>query len=255
MEGQKKEPSILRMAFPICLPVMIGYIFVGFAMGLLSQQAGYPWWIVLIMDLFLYAGAMQFLAVELLTNGTSLLNIAFITLFVQSRHAFYGLSLLQRYRSSWRLKPYMIFSLTDEAYTLLTAYPPPPSVSVASYDLAIVSLCHASWTVGTLLGAVSGSLIKIPLQGLDFALTALFVSTCVEQWKQAKSHIPAIGTAVVSVLMLLLFGADRFMLPALFAIVLMLFVFRKPIEKKMPQSDSPSSTVVVPPEDIGGPLQ
>jgi Predicted branched-chain amino acid permease (azaleucine resistance) len=236
--SQKKQQSAFSAALPHCSPVMVGYLFCGFAMGLLAQRAGYPWWIVMMLSLLMYAGAMQFLAVELFVAGTSFVQIAIITLFVQSRHAFYGLSLLDRYQKHWRFKPYMIFSLTDEAYALhISSPPPPPGISCQSYDLAVATMLHASWFTGTMLGVICGGFIRLPLEGLDFALTALFVSTCVEQWKSARTHIPAIGSMVVSVGMLLLFGADRFMLPALAALVVMLFAFRPVIEKKIAPDD------------------
>ena len=235
MHPAKKTPrNAWAAALPACLPVIFGYLFAGFAMGLLAQQAGYAWWVVLLMDLLLYAGAMQFLAVELFLAGSGWLQIAAITLFVQSRHAFYGLSLLARCKQHWQCKPYMLFSLTDEAYALHTTVAPPPGIHQGSYDLAVAILLHSSWAGGNMLGVLFGSLLHIPLEGLDFAMTALFIATCVEQWRSAKSHIPAAGAAVLSIVMLLWFGADHFMLPALASLVLMLFVFRRPIQSKMP---------------------
>lgn len=230
-----KSPGTLACAFRASLPVMVGYLMMGFGMGLLAQSKGYPWYVVLAMSVLLYAGAMQYLAVELFTAGTSLPEIALITLFVQCRHAFYGLSLLERYRDQWKNKPYMIHALTDEAYALHTGTAPPPGVPVASYDFCVAILCHIYWICGTMLGVVLGSVLPFDFTGIDFVLTALFLSICVDQWRAAASKLPSVVSAAICFAMLLIFGPDNFLLPSLLGIIAALLILRKPIDAKRPK--------------------
>ena len=230
-ERVSRNPA-LTYAFRASMPVMVGYIMMGFGMGLLAQSKGYPWYIVLAMSVLLYAGAMQYLAVDLFASGSSMAEIAVVALFVQCRHAFYGLSLLEKYQNYWKNKPYMIHALTDEAYALHTGTVPPPNVSVGAYDFYVAVLCHCFWITGTMLGVILGSVLPFDFTGIDFVLTALFVSICVDQWQNASSKLPAIISAVLCVCMLLLFGPDQFLLPSLLAIIATLLLLRTRIEGK-----------------------
>ena len=206
---------IIKKVFPQTIPVMAGYISLGIAFGLLLQSIGYgPVW-AFLMSLFIYAGSAQFLAVELLAAGATLTHIALLTFLLNFRHLFYGLSMIEKYRSTGIGKIYLIFGLTDETYALLTGYKTPEGLSDKSYFFAVTLMNHLYWILGSVIGSVAGSIIPFDLTGIDFAMTALFAVLVVEQWKTNKNHIPAISGFVITVAALFIFGADNFLIPAL----------------------------------------
>ncbi len=206
---------IIKKVFPQTIPVMAGYISLGIAFGLLLQSIGYgPVW-AFLMSLFIYAGSAQFLAVELLAAGATLTHIALLTFLLNFRHLFYGLSMIEKYRSTGIGKIYLIFGLTDETYALLTGYKTPEGLSDKSNFFAVTLMNHLYWILGSVIGSVAGSIIPFDLTGIDFAMTALFAVLVVEQWKTNKNHIPAISGFVITVAALFIFGADNFLIPAL----------------------------------------
>lgn len=178
---------IIKLVFPQTIPVMVGYLSLGIAFGLLLQSIGYgPVW-AFLMSLFIYAGSAQFLAVELLTAGASVTHIALLTFLLNFRHLFYGLSMLEKYRGTGIRKIYLIFGLTDETYALLTGCKTPEGLSDKNFYLAVTLMNQLYWIAGCVIGSVAGSLITFDLTGIDFAMTALFTVMAVEQWKQLKT--------------------------------------------------------------------
>ena len=229
--------KVLRIAFVKSVPVMAGYLSIGIAFGLLMQEMGYNVFWALLISLILYAGSMQFVLLQFLSGGASLLTVAVTTLLVNSRHLFYGLSFMDTFRSMGKKYLYMVHSLTDETYSLLCSYQPQEGEDGKQVMFWISLLDHIYWLVGTALGALAGGLIPFDTTGIDFAMTALFVVIFVEQWKGAKSHLPAIAGLVCGVLSLLVFGADRFILPAMILGIAVLlgskkYVLQKEIEEE-----------------------
>ena len=222
----------LRAAFVQTIPVMMGYLFVGLAFGILTVQNGLsPWWGI-VMSLVVYAGSMQFVLLSLMTGGASLIEVALMTLMVNFRHVFYGLSFLKPYENSGWRKPYLIFALTDETYSLLCGENRAPTgVNGADYAFCVSALNQFYWVAGTVLGVLGGALISFDTTGIDFAMTALFVTTCVEQWTASKEHRPALVGFGAAVLSLAVFGADNLVIPAMLLITAALLVLRRPIEK------------------------
>lgn len=202
------------------LPVMAGYIVLGLGFGMLFASKGYGIVWSLLMSVFVYAGSMQYFAIDLLCAGASLISIALATVAVNARHLFYGISMLERYRDTGAKKPYLIFALTDETYSLVCT-----GESDHKRFLWISLLNHAYWVFGCTLGSVIGGLVTI--KGIDFALTALFVTVFTEQWLSTKDHIYAITGVLSSVFCLLLFGAQRFLIPAMIVITVTLTVIKK----------------------------
>ena len=213
-----------RYALIRSLPIMLGYIFLGIAFGLVLQKAGLsPWWALLISSA-VYAGSMQFALIGILT------------LLINSRHAFYGLTFIERFQSFKKAYPYMVFSLTDETYSLLCSMPRPKEFTDRQWDMAFffVSLLdQCYWVAGSVIGAVAGQLIAFDSTGIDFAMTALFVVIAVDQWKQARTHLPAMTGFACGIFFLALMRTANFILPALAATVGLLLLSRKTIEKKM----------------------
>ncbi len=212
----------LAAAFPATIPVMLGYLSLGTAFGLLMNAIGYPVIWSFLMSVTVFAGSAQFLGVELLDSMAPLGHAAIMTLILNFRHFVYGLSMLEKFRGmGWR-KLYMIFSLTDETYALLTSLRPPQGVAPQDYYFCISLLDHFYWVAGSVLGGLLGSALSFNSEGADFAMTALFVVIVIGQWEEADSHLPALIGAGAALLSLLLLGPDRFLLPALAVIVISL---------------------------------
>lgn len=218
--------KLLRKAFLDTVPVMTGYLVLGIGFGILLLQNGYGFWWSLAMSVFIYAGSMQYLAVSLLSGGASLLTAALTTLMVNARHLFYGISMVEKYQGTGRKKPYLIFALTDETYSLVSTQAP-QGADRHGYFFLVSLLDQFYWVTGCVLGSLLGSVLPINFEGIDFALTALFVTVFVDQWLSTKNHWPAIIGVMSTAICLLLFGADIFLIPSMVLIALLLTVSRK----------------------------
>ena len=210
------------------LPVLTGYLFLGIGFGILlweKTQYG-PLWAG-GMGLFIFAGSCQYLAVNLLANSASVISAAIATFLVNARHIFYGISLIDTYKDAGRKKPYLIFALTDETYSLVTQNNPPEGISRHTYCFLVSILNHSYWVLGCTLGGFMGSILPINFQGVEFVLTALFVTLFTEQWLTHKNHLPAIIGVVCTLACLVLFGRDIFLIPAMIAIVTFLIWGKK----------------------------
>jgi len=218
----------LKTAFIATIPVLTGYVVLGLGFGIILKSAGYGILLAFAMSLLIYAGSMQFVAVSLLTGGASILTAALTTLMVNARHLFYGISMLEKYKGTGKYKPYLIFALTDETYSLVCMDPPDvPSEQRTNYYFFVSLFNQLYWIAGSVLGAVMGTLIKFNSEGIDFALTALFLTIFLEQWLTSKKHIPAIIGVMVSVLCLVLFGSEQFLIPAMLIIALLLSLYKE----------------------------
>lgn len=204
------------------VPVMAGYLVLGTGFGIIMNVNGYGIWWALAMSLFVYAGSMQFASIGLLTGGASLLTVALTTLAVNARHLFYGISMIDRYKDTGAKKPYLIFSLTDETYSLVCS-----GEHSKDYYFLVSLFNQIYWVAGTLIGAALGSALHFNTDGIDFALTALFLTVFTEQWLSSKEHFPAIAGVAISVTSLLIFGPDRFLIPAMAVIAAVLLLRRK----------------------------
>ena len=230
------DRKALAAAFPVTVPVLMGYLAIGMAFGIMLEAIGYNFIWAFFMSLTIYAGSGQYLGVTLLATAASLGTVAVMTLLINFRHLVYGLSLLEKFRGmGWR-KFYMIFSLTDETYALLSSVQAPVGVDAKNFYFAIALLDHSYWILGSVIGAVAGAVIPFSTEGIDFAMTALFVVIAVEQWKSYKKHLPALlGGGITIVCLLILgqaFGQDRMLLVSLGAIVVALLVLKDRLEEK-----------------------
>lgn len=214
--------KVIKTALRDTLPVMTGYVFLGFGFGILMSQSGYGVLWSVAMSLFIYAGSMQYVAVPLLTGGASLLTVALTTLVVNARHLFYGISMVDSYKGTGKVKPYLIFALTDETYSLVSQTQIPDDIDRKNYCFLVSVFDHIYWVGGTLLGALAGALLPVNLEGIEFVLTALFVTIFVEQWLSCKDHRPAIIGAGTTLLCLFLFGKDVFLIPSMIFITVLL---------------------------------
>ena len=217
----------LRTAFRDTLPVMTGYLFLGIGFGVLMHQTGYGVLWSLSMAVFIYAGSAQYLTVSLLASGASLVSAAVSVFLLNARHLFYGLSMLGSYKDTGAKKPYLIFSLTDETYSLVAQKEPPEGVSRQAYYLWVSLLDHGYWVAGCTLGGLLGAALPFELKGIEFVLTALFVTIFTEQWLSAKAHGPALIGVGSTALCLLIFGSQLFLIPSLILISLLLTLREK----------------------------
>ena len=209
----------LAAAFPVTVPVLMGYLAIGMAFGLMLQSIGYGTLWALLMSLTIYAGSGQYLGVALLAAGAPLAHVAFMTLMVNFRHLVYGLSLLEKFHGMGARKLYMIFSLTDETYALLSSAKAPEGVEEHDFFFLVALLDQSYWVAGSVLGAVLGAALGFDTTGVDFAMTALFL-------------VIAVLGGAATLVSLLLVGAEDMLLPALGIIVAALTLLRPRLDKK-----------------------
>lgn len=215
----------IKKALKATFPVFSGYIVLGFGFGLVLHGKGFGIIWALCMSAFIYAGSMQYIAIDLLSGGASVITMAITTILVNARHLFYGISMIDKYKESGRFKPYLIFALTDETYSLLCTQEETDESS-HRYRFIVSLFNQIYWITGSVLGAAIGSAFDFSPKGIDFALTALFVTIFVEQWLSSKDHTAAVIGVAVSVLCLIIFGADSFLIPTMLLITLCLTLLR-----------------------------
>lgn len=220
----------VRYAFRRSLPVMAGYVVLGTGFGILLETKGYGVWWALAMSAFIYAGSMQYVAIDLLAGGASLISAAVMTLMVNARHLFYGISMIDRYKETGKKKPYLIFSLTDETYSLVCSGDVPEGVNQKKYFLWVSLFNQCYWVAGSLLGALLGSFLNFNTAGIDFSMTALFLVVFIEQWKSTTNHLSALAGVGISIICLFIFGADQFLIPSMILITGFLALFRRKLE-------------------------
>lgn len=225
----------IAAAFPVTIPVLMGYLAIGIAFGLMLQSIGYgaPW--AFLMSLLIFAGSGQYLGVSLLALGAPLTEVALLTFIVNFRHLVYGLSLLEKLRGMGVRKLYMIFGLTDETYALLSSAQPPEGVEAHDFYFWIALLDHSYWIAGSVIGAVAGQLLGFDTTGVDFAMTVLFIVIAIDQWKSYPEHLPALLGAAVTTACLVLFGQENMLVPALAVIVLVLALARPHLDHTKPK--------------------
>jgi len=219
--------SDLKKAFVASIPVMTGYISLGIGFGILLESKGYgPAW-ALLMSFAVYAGSLQYVLVDMMAGGVSLLTTALTSLMVNARHLFYGISVIDKYKGAGWKKPYMIFGLTDETYSLVFSDEAAKGVKDKHgfyFVLTLMNQCY--WIAGSVIGGAVGTLITFDTTGIDFALTALFVTIFVDQWRSTKNHGPAIIGVGSSVICLLIFGSGNFLIPAMICITCCLLAMK-----------------------------
>lgn len=219
----------LYTAFKVSIPVMMGYVIIGFAFGLLFVSYGYDWYLATTMSIFVYAGALQFLAIGMINAKVGFFDLAIASLVVNLRQAFYGLSVLRKFKTSGVFKPYLIFALTDETYALLTSIPEKQGLSARHYYFYLSILNQSYWVTGTTIGAVAGDNIDFNSEGLEFSLTALFIVLAIEQYKAIKSRLPFVIGTVSAIAAYTLLPMDRMLVSAMGIALLLMFLLKRQI--------------------------
>lgn len=221
-----------KYAFKQSVPIMAGYIVLGMGFGVLLESKGYGVLWAIAMSVFIYAGSMQYVAINLITGGASLIAAALMTLMVNARHLFYGISMLEKYKNTGWKKFYLIFGMCDESFTVNCTVDPPEDVDRGWFMFFVNALNQFYWVAGATSGALLGYVIHFNTKGIDFVMTALFVVMFINQWEEAEDHKPALVGVICSVICLILFGSDNFILPAMASIILCFLGMKKYEEKR-----------------------
>lgn len=214
-------------AFPCTIPVLTGYAFLGMALGIYMSVAGFSVWLTLLMGLAIYAGSLEFLAVSILVAPYAPLQTFIVSLMLQARHLFYGITLLEKYKDSGWKKPYLIHAITDETFSINCTAEVPEHVDRVWFYFFTSLLDHSYWVIASIIGGVLGNLIPFNSEGLEFVMTAMFVVIMLEQWLKDDDHSSAWIGLIASVGCLMIFGPDNFLIPTMICILAALTVLRK----------------------------
>lgn len=231
MKDGNAAAKALRAAFPFTVPIFAGFWFIGLTYGVYMNVSGFSFWYPMTMSLLIFGGSLEFIAVNMLLGAFNPVQALTMTLMIQARHLFYGISMLDRFRGTGWKKPYLIFGMCDETFSINYAARIPGDIDRGWFMLWVTALNHLYWVTGATLGGLLGSVIQFNTEGLDFAMTALFVVIFLEQWLKEKSHWTAWIGLGASLLCLIVFKAERFMIPSMACILAMLTIFRRPITK------------------------
>ena len=217
----------VKNAFFKSIPVFAGYMVLGIGFGILLRSAGFGVLWAFAMSTFIYAGSMQYVGVSLLSGGASVITAALTTFMVNARHLFYSISMVDTYKDAGPYKPYLIFALTDETYSLLCDKKTPPGDDPDRYRFFVSLFNQCYWVLGSVIGSLLGAVIPFSTEGIEFSMTALFIAAFTEQWLSTKDHVPALTGLFSTLLCLVLFGASRFLIPAMLLITLVLTLLRR----------------------------
>lgn len=205
---------------------MAGYIVLGTGFGILLRNAGYGVIWAFAMSVFIYAGSMQYVGISLITGGAGIITTIITTVMVNARHLFYSISMIDKYKGSGKYKPYMIFALTDETYSLLVDDKGPSEDTLNKYRFLVSMLNQCYWITGSVLGSLLGAVLPFSTAGIEFSMTALFIASFTEQWITSKDHTSALTGLICTTLCLILCGPDNFLIPSMLLITLVLTIFR-----------------------------
>lgn len=222
----------LRAAVPHTIPILAGFGFMGMSFGFLMRASGHPAWMPMLMSLVIFAGSMQFVTVDLLAGAFHPVQALLMALMVNARHLFYGISLLEKYQNLGKKRTYMIFGLTDETFSINYAAPIPEGVDRSWFMFFVTALNHLYWFGGTAVGSLLGSVIRFNTEGLDFVMTAMFVVILLEQVQKKENRPSALVGLAASAACLLIFGADSFVIPAMAAILGILTLLRRVMDRE-----------------------
>lgn len=227
----KKKIKALKAAFPHTIPIMTGFLFLGMTYGIYMNVSGFSFWYPMLMSMTIFAGSMEFVTVSMLLGGFHPLEALTMTLMINARHLFYGISMLDKYKGTGLKKLYLIFGMCDESFSINYTANIPEDVDKGWFMMWVTVLNQFYWVLGSTLGGLFGSLLKFNTEGLSFVMTALFVVIFLEQWMKEKNHTSAVVGIVLSVLCLVIFGKDSFIIPAMLSILVVMTFLKKVMEK------------------------
>ncbi|MCQ2513246.1 MAG: AzlC family ABC transporter permease [Lachnospiraceae bacterium] len=221
-----------KAAFPKTFPILAGFGFLGITYGIFMRVSGFSFVYPMLMSLLIFGGSLEFVAVSMLLSKFAPLQTLLMVLMIQARHLFYGISMLEKYKGTGWKKFYLIFGMCDESFSINYSADVPEGVDAGWFMFFVTALDQFYWVASATIGGLLGSLITFNTEGLDFTMTALFVVIFLEQWMKDKQHMTAYIGLGMSVICLIIFGADSFLVPTMACIVVGLTLLRKPIEKR-----------------------
>lgn len=222
--------AAFKQALPLSFSIMAGFVFLGITCGMYSSSLGLPWWMPTFMSIAIFGGSAEFVVASMLPGAFDPLTTFAVILVVQARHLFYGLSMLWPFRGMGRKKPYLIYALCDESFSINYGARIPVDIDRGWFMLFVSLLNQSSWVLGCTLGGVFGSMIPLDIEGISFAMTALFVVIFLDQWLQEKSHVSSLTGLAASAAALAIFGADSFLIPAMIGILVVVTALRPKLE-------------------------
>ena len=223
----------LAAAFPHTIPILAGFLFLGMAYGIYMNVSGFSFWYPMLMSLTIFAGSIEFVTVNLLLGTFNPIQALAVTLMINARHLFYGISMLDRYRGTGWKKPYLIFGMCDESFSINCSAQIPEGVDRGWFMFFVTLFNHLYWFTGSTLGGISGSFLSFNTKGLDFVMTAMFVVIFLENWLNEQEHTSSLLGLGISLICLLAFGAERFLIPAMLGILAVLTLLRYSPERKV----------------------
>lgn len=232
MQDKHGISRAFKCAFPYTIPIFAGFWFLGLTYGIYMNVSGFPFWYPMIMSLTIFGGSLEFVAVSMLLAPFAPLQVLATTIMIQARHLFYGISMLDKYKDTGWKKPYLIFGLCDETFSINYTAKIPDDVDHGWFYFFVTLLNHFYWFSGATIGGLVGSLLTFNTKGLDFCMTAMFVVIFLEQWLKEEHHVSEWIGLAASVICLVLFGADSFLIPTMICILVALTALKKPMEKK-----------------------
>lgn len=227
----EKLKKALKCAFPKTIPIMTGFLFLGMSYGIYMNVSGFSFVYPMLMSLTIFGGSLEFVAVSLLLSAFAPLQTFLITLVIQARHIFYGISMLEKYKNTGLKKLYLIFGMCDESFSINVSAEIPKDIDRGWFMFFVTALNHLYWILGATLGGLLGELVSFSTEGIDFVMTAMFVVIFLENWLKEKGHISSLIGIFSSVLCLVIFGADSFLIPTMLCILCLLSLLKKPIER------------------------
>lgn len=232
-EKKGKLKKAVKAAFPKTIPIFAGFWFLGLTYGILMNVSGFSFIYPMLMSMSIFAGSMEFVTVSLLLAAFQPLQAFLMALMINARHLFYGISMLDKYRGTGAKKLYLIFGLCDESFSINYTAEIPEGVDKGWFMFFVTLLNQIYWVSGSTLGGVLGSFVKFDTGGIEFVMTAMFVVIFFDQFLKEKNHVSAIAGAVISVVCLLIFKADGFIIPSMIGIVTVLTALRRPLERRL----------------------
>lgn len=237
MKQNTAAPGVIRLAakaaFPYTIPIFAGFWFLGLTYGIYMNVSGFSFWYPMLMSLTIFAGSIEFVTVNLLLGAFNPIQALAVTLMINARHLFYGISMLDRYRGTGWKKPYLIFGMCDESFSINCSAQIPEGVDRGWFMFFVTLFNHLYWFTGSTLGGIFGSFLSFNTKGLDFVMTAMFVVIFLENWLNEQEHTSSLLGLGISLICLLAFGAERFLIPAMLGILAVLTLLRYSPERKV----------------------
>ena len=237
MKQNTAAPGVIHLAakaaFPYTIPIFAGFWFLGLTYGIYMNVSGFSFWYPMLMSLTIFAGSIEFVTVNLLLGSFNPIQALAVTLMINARHLFYGISMLDRYRGTGWKKPYLIFGMCDESFSINCSAQIPEGVDRGWFMFFVTLFNHLYWFTGSTLGGIFGSFLSFNTKGLDFVMTAMFVVIFLENWLNEQEHTSSLLGLGISLICLLAFGSERFLIPAMLGILAVLTLLRYSPERKV----------------------